>query len=310
MDVMTRGEAPRGVARFLIVSAAVALVPACQSAESPGLATAGCPACGEVAERGAIHGGDVDECSGAVAGATHPEVLYLHNDSGDAARFFAIGVDGVARGEFELAGAVAVDWEDVGRGPCGPEGGSCLYFGDIGDNDRDRASYAIYRVEEPAEIGAGKHAATAEVIPFVYPDGSRDAETLLVHPVTGAITLVTKEDGSSRIYELPLPITSSKTVTLIAAGRVEPPVGSPRITAGDVHPEGRGVLLRTKTDVFFFPMTPGQTVAQALAAAPCLLPSAVEDQGEAIAWLPGGWDYVTISEGPGAPIHGAACGAP
>lgn len=294
----------------LLALLASALVSACHGAEGPALATAGCPSCGEVAERGAIRGGDVAECSGAVAGVVHPEVLYVHNDRGDVARFFAIGVDGVARGEFDVTGATAVDWEDVGRGPSGPEGKSFLYFGDIGDNDRSRASYAIYRVEEPQEIGAGKHAVTAEAIPFVYPDGSHDAEALLVHPVTGAITLVIKEDGSSRIYELPLPITSGKTVTLVAAGTVKPPLGSSSITAGDVHPGGHGVLLRTKSDVFFYPMTPDQTLAQALAAAPCLLPSAGEDQGESIAWLPGGWDYVTIGEGVGAPIHGVACGAP
>jgi hypothetical protein len=284
---------------------------ACQSPAKGALATEGCPSCGEAAVQGEIHGGDLDECSGAVAGATHPEVLYVHNDSGDSARFFAIGVDGVARGEFDVSGAGFVDWEDVARGPCSSGGGSCLFFGDIGDNDEARASYAIYEVEEPAQIGAGQHAATATAIPFRYPDGSHDAEALLVHPVTGAITIVTKvEKGSSTIYELPQPVTPGATATLAAAGSIKPPVGSSRVTAGDVHPEGRGVLLRTHSDVFFFAMTPDQTVAQALAAPPCLLPSADEDQGEAIAWLPGGWGYVTLGEGVGAPIHGVSCTAP
>ncbi|MCC6554509.1 MAG: hypothetical protein IT372_16140 [Polyangiaceae bacterium] len=258
-----------------------------------------------------MHGDAVDECSGAASGATHPEVLYAHNDAGDGARFFAIGVDGVSRGEFAVSGAAAVDWEDVARGPCSSGGGSCLYFADIGDNDQNRSSYAIYEVPEPAEIGAGMHAATAAAIPFVYPDGSHDAETLLVHPVTGAITIVTKiESGKPRIYELASPVAGGATATLALRGTAEPPDGSDTLTAGDVRADGRGVLIRTRSGVWFYPMTPDKTVAEALAAEPCPLPSADEDQGEAIAWLPGGWDYVALGEGLGAPIYGVSCSAP
>lgn len=306
-ELMTRGAARR----LAVVLSLLLPLAACDSKEKGALATEGCPACGEAATWGELRGADVDECSGAVAGATHPDVLYVHNDSGDSARFFAIGVDGVPRGEFDVSGAGAVDWEDVARGPCSSGGGSCLYLGDIGDNDKARADYAIYEVEEPAQIGAGKHSAMATAIPFKYPDGSHDAETLLVHPMTGVITVVTKVDKkSSTIYELPRPITPGATATLVVAGSIDPPVGSSRVTGGDVHPEGLGVLLRTHSDVFFFAMAQDQTVAQALAAPPCLLPAADEDQGEAIAWLPGGWDYVTLGEGVGAPIHGVSCAAP
>jgi len=280
--------------------------------DGPEVATEGCPsACGAPTERGAIIGGAVAECSGAVAGATHPEVLYVHNDGNDGARFFAIGVDGVARGEFAVSGATAVDWEDVARGPCSPGGQSCLFFGDIGDNDGTRASYVIYEVPEPADIGAGMHAASAAAIPFVYPDGSHDAETLLVHPVTGAITIVTKiESGKPRIYELAAPVAGGAAATLVERGTVEPPDNSDTVTAGDVRADGRGVLIRTRTDVWFYSMTPDRTVAEALSAPPCRLPAANEDQGEAIAWLPGGWDYVTLGEGLGAPIHGVSCSPP
>ncbi|MGK3993044.1 hypothetical protein [Sorangium sp. So ce1024] len=293
------------------------LVSGCKGSGPPrgAVRTSGCPRCGAAARVGALPRGDLRECSGVVAGEAHRDALYLHNDSGDRPRFFAIGLDGAPRGELQVAGATAVDWEGVGRGPCGAGGGSCLFFGDIGDNDRERGRYALYEVKEPDALGGAPRALAARAIPFAYPDGSENAETLLVHPVTGAITLVTKvkskKKGTAGIYELPAgPLAAAELATLVRAGSVAAPVGSPRFTGGDVHPEGAGVLLRTYTHVFFYPMTPDQTVAQALAGAPCEMPAADEDQGEAIAWVPGGWDYVTIGEGGEAPIHRVSCEAP
>lgn len=299
----SRRSAQLGLALALTVAG-------CQgSSETPAVRVEGCPRCGDAAQVGALRKGDIDECSGAVSGSLHPDVLYVHNDSGDEPRFFAIDFTGAPRGEFTVVGASAIDWEDVARGPCGAAGGSCLFFGDIGDNDADRDSYAIYRVKEPDTLDGEPRAVTAEVISFSYPDGkSHDTETLLVHPITGAITVVTKvkKDGAG-IYELATPPAAGQPVVLVEVGSVAAPVGNPRFTGGDVHSEGRGVLLRTNSNVFFYAMTPDQTVAQALAGAPCTLPLAEEEQGESIAWVPGGWDYMTISEGAESPIGRVSC---
>ncbi|WP_437302292.1 hypothetical protein [Sorangium sp. So ce388] len=303
---MVRRSAQLGLALALLASG-------CQgSTPPPAVRTSGCPRCGGVTQAGALPRGDLDECSGAVAGSTHPDVLYLHNDSGDGPRFFAIGLGGALREEIAVAGVEAIDWEDVARGPCGAGDGSCLFFGDIGDNDRERDGYAIYEVREPDALGGASRALTATVIPIQYPDGSNNSETLLVHPVTGAITLVTKvkDDEASGVYELAARPGPGVRATLVEAGAILPPTGSERFTGGDVRADGTGVLLRTSTHVFFYPMTPDQTVAQALAGMPCQMPVADEDQGEAVAWLPGGWDYVTIGEGKQAPIHRVSCEAP
>jgi hypothetical protein len=282
---------------------------ACSGSSTSVLRVEGCPRCAEGTRSGAIQVDDLDECSGLVASAVHQGVFYAHNDSGDRPRFFAVDGSGALRGELEVVGATAVDWEDVARGPCGEGGGSCLFLGDIGDNDRARRSYAIYRVNEPESLDGSRRAITAGVLSFSYPEGSQDAETLLVHPVTGAITVVTKvKEGRSRVFEISWP-AAGEPAAVVPAGEIAPPTGSPRFTGGDVHPEGLGVLLRTSSDVLFYPMEQGQTVATALSGAPCVLPSADEEQGEAIAWLPGGWDYVTISEGSGAKIHRFACAA-
>ena len=76
------------------------------------------------------------ETSGLAASRVHPNVLYAHNDSGDSARIFVVGTNGAAQGVVSVTGAPAVDWEDIAVGKC--PSGSCVFVGDIGDNDKVR----------------------------------------------------------------------------------------------------------------------------------------------------------------------------
>ena len=271
----------------------------------------GCPVCGPPRAVGAALSPALTEVSGLIESAIHPGMLYAHNDSGDPPRFFAMTRSGADLGAFAVAGAEAVDWEDMARGPCAPGGPeSCLYFADFGDNREGRDRYALYRVPEPLAVGAARsrEPALADVFPFIYPDRSHNAEALLLHPATGAITVVTKVHfGASLVFELPMPLEPGRHVTLVRAGEIAPPHGSPRYTGGDVHPQGRGILMRTYTSLFFHPMRDGQTVAQALAGAPCDLPVADESQGEAVAWLRSGSGYITVSEGAGASVQLVTC---
>jgi hypothetical protein len=265
-----------------------------------------CSACGSPATAGAIADDDIEEASGLVASAIHPGVFYVHNDSGSDAEIFAIGAAGQDLGAFDVEGASAVDWEDIARGPC--SAGSCLYLADIGDNDSERSSYTIYRAPEPGSVGSNGDIQAA-AFSFTYPDGSHNAETLLVHPDTGVITLVTKvASGKSSVYELELPSSPAGVLVATKTGEIAPPGGSPRFTGGDVHPAGLGVLLRTSTHALFYPASPGQRVAETLAGAPCAVPVAAEEQGEAIAWSPGGAGYVTVSEGSNPDLHAVECG--
>ena len=212
---------------------------------------------------------------------------------------------GVVLGSFDVEGASAVDWEDVARGPC--RAVSCLFFADIGDNDEVRSSYTIYRVPEPEVLGEGR-AVTADALPFQYPDGSHNAEAVLVDPLSGVVTIVTKVgSGPAPIYELPMPLTPGTVVQALPAGFVAVPEGSEPITGGDVHPAGHGVLVRTYDRLLHYAKAPDQSVAAALAARPCEVPVADEMQGEAVAWLADGSGYVTMSEGEAEELHVVTC---
>lgn len=266
-----------------------------------------CTHCSAPTTPGSLFNDAIREASGIVASALHPGLFYVHDDSGGRARFYAIDESGGDKGSFDVLGATNVDWEDAARGPCGETW--CLYFGDIGGGkSKERHDVVIYRVHEPAEVGPGPHSVTSEAMRFAYLDGAFDAETLLVHPNTGAITVVTKvKSGSSSIYEAVPPFSSDKITPLAKVGEVAATRGSPRFTGGAVHPAGLGVLLRTYTDVFFYAMQPEQSVGRALSGAPCVLVGPKEEHGEAIAWLPSGDGFVTVSEGENAPVWVAQC---
>jgi hypothetical protein len=254
-----------------------------------------CTACHDPTVHGTIANSELDSTSGLAASLAHSGVYYAHNDEGDTPRFFATNLLGEDLGSYELTGATHVDWEDCSMGPCGSD--ACLYLADIGDSTGIRSEYAVYRVSEPASVAAGTHQVSYERFPFQYPDGAHDANTLLVHPRSGEIVVITTVfGGPSAAYRLPTPLQADTVVTLEAIGSVEPPSGSPEITGGDIHPEGEGLLLLTRTHLFFAPMT-SEPIADALGATLCSMPRAAEQQGESVAWSTAGDGYTTVSEG-------------
>lgn len=262
--------------------------------------------CGEPTDAGPIANAALVEASGLAASTLHPGVFYSHNDSGDTARFFAIGPAGEDQGTFDVTGAAAIDWEDMARGPCDDPKKSCLYFGDIGDNGRSRSTYALYRVEEPSTVGAGHHTATAETFTFKYPDGPHDAETLLAHP-DGRVFVVTKSARTTLLFAFPSPLVPRTTMTLALVGEVQVPDLLPLVTGGDIRPSGDAVLLRTYASVWLYPVPTNGDLGAALAASPTALPAPSETQGESIAWTAAGDGYRTLSEGTSQVLHAVSC---
>jgi hypothetical protein len=238
------------------------------------------------------------ELSGLVASRSQ-DVLYGHNDSGDAARFFALSVrDGRLLQEFVLEGATNRDWEDVALAPCGS--GVCLFLGDIGDNRLKRTEYVIYRVPEPTVTeGAPKMAVPYDRIPFQYPEGARhNAEALMADPKSGQLYVLTKEPlgKPSLVFRFPLQLVANSTVTLEALGNLSVPTPSdPQLTAADVSPCGDAVLVRLYNRLLLF-RSPQGTLEDALKATPEQVPAAQEAQGESVAFSSSGASYFTASE--------------
>jgi hypothetical protein len=278
----------------------------------------GCPTCafGDVAVAGTVSDPAIAELSGLAASRRHANVLYTHNDSGDGARFFAIGTDATSRGEFQVLGAKAVDWEDIAVAPCAAGTGAastCVYLADIGDNALVRSEVVVYRVPEPDLTAT---AVTAVAFPFRYPDGPHNAETLLADE-RGEIYVITKEkSGPSVVFSLGIPSDTADAtpVTATKIGTFVPPSdGSPLVTGGSFFPDAAcpRLVLRTYSDVLFFqaPAPPaGQNALLALLGAGYTkLPPLFEGQGEAVAFSADGRAVYAASEGVSVPLHRYLC---
>jgi hypothetical protein len=271
-------------------------------------ACSSCAAYGAVATTGSVASPLLKELSGLAPSRVHPGIYYAHNDSGDFPRFFAFDLSGADRGEFRLASNVfVVDWEDMAVGPC--DTGSCLYFGDVGDNFLLRASYAIYVVPEPAEIDPpAPQTVTHVVLPYRYPDGPHNSEAILVHPATGDIYVVTKAAETWDVFVFPVPHAPDVEVELKHVGVVSLPFApGPVATGGSVHPCGDRILLRTYGELLEYRLEPGQAFEEIFGNTGVEVPVGAEGQGEAVTYEADGLGYLTASEGVGTPIHEARC---
>ncbi|HKC63911.1 MAG TPA: hypothetical protein VKB86_09750, partial [Pyrinomonadaceae bacterium] len=193
------------------------------------------------------------ESSGIVASRRNPGLFWTHNDSGDAPVIYAFDRKGKSMGRWRVSGAEAFDWEDIAAGPGPQSGTSYIYIGDIGDNYSRRDGITVYRVAEPVftadespSKGDKQHTTEpSEAIRLKYPDGKHDAETLMIHPITGDLYIITKEFRSAAgVYKLKAPFNTATVNTLVRVSDVSVPnlVGG-LITGGDISPDGRRVVL-------------------------------------------------------------------
>jgi hypothetical protein len=261
---------------------------------------------------GALQDAAVNESSGLVASRANPGIFWTHNDSGDGPFIYALDRQGKSRGVWRVSGASARDWEDIAAGP-GPEANrSYLYIGDIGDNGGKRRTVEIFRVIEPTITAADARAsksrprvtAAAETIHLRYPDGSHDAETLLVHPSSGDLYLITKELlGKAVVYQAKAPLDLQGTVTLSRVGDISiPSLLGGFVTGGDISPDGRRVAICDYTQGYELVIGAGRPFDEIWKQAIKSLALGSRKQGEAIAYRLDGKALLTTSEGVHSPL--------
>lgn len=246
----------------------------------------------------------LDEVSGAAVSARHRGITWLIEDSGNPAVVVAVGTDGatVATARLEAANR---DWEDLALAP-GPDGSPHLFVAEIGDNQAVHPSVAVLRFPEP-DPAAGDAVVVPERIQLAYPDGPRDAEALLVDPASGDLVLVTKSlDGVADVFVAPGLATApapSGTTTLEPVGTLT--LGTlEAVTAGDVSPDGRTIVLRSPVSTFVWHDDAGAGVARTLLdAEPCPAPAVLDPFGEAAAVDPADGSILLLGEGAGATLH-------
>ena len=251
---------------------------------------------------GTTNSDDLNEISGIDVSANNNDLLYAHNDSGDAPRIYTLNLQAQLQQTIPISNATAVDWEDLSIGPCGNE--SCLFIADFGNNNGDRTTFQLYRIPE-TELATPP--VTATTINFRYPDGGAyNAEFVAVSPKDGSIYVVRKtRDAANTLYRFPEDLTG--TVNLIEVCTFTD-IGNEQVTGGDIHHSGEKIMIRTYDFIYEYhsiDLADGKvcnTQIRKMAHA--------EPQGEALAYLNKSHSFYTISEETEQPLFLFRCELP
>jgi len=229
----------------------------------------------------------VDELSGIALSAAQPDWMWVHNDSGDTSRVFAMGTDGSDGGRWVLAGIELEDAEDIALAD------GQLILGDIGDNKRKREAVFLHVFDEPEVTAGGGTLTEIETRTLRYPNGAEDAEALVVDE-DGTIWLFTK-GASSIVYRV-------EGEELVEAGEIDPRRwrldDRTQVTGADLI---EGKLVVRMYDHILVWNVDSAGVGSTVDGTACSIPVAYEPQGEALGGGPGG--FYTASEGEGAALH-------
>ncbi|WP_173862315.1 hypothetical protein [Streptomyces sp. TLI_053] len=226
----------------------------------------------------------ITESSGLAASRQHPGVYWTHNDSDDGPYVYAVDSQGRTVATVTLRGVEPRDVEAISLGPDGR-----LYVGDLGDNLGGKwPEVWIYAFAEPAEL----HDQAVEVTRYKvrYEDGPRDAEALMVHPVTGRAYIASKKQGGGGLYQGPekLSPTGVNTFRRIA--------DAPWTTDGAFSPDGTRLVLRGYFSATLYRWKDG------MPGDPSPLSVPFQRQGESVTFTPDGRALLYGTEGKDSPV--------
>lgn len=239
-----------------------------------------------------IKSGQVDEASGIADSKSHPGFLWVEQDSGNPTDLFLLSYSGSILKKVHGRGMQNRDWEDMATGS-GPDANkNYLYVADIGDNNLQYNNYAIYRFEEPAVSTDTVNA--WEKIMFRYPDGSHDAEAILLDNDTKDLYIITKRDVRSKLFKLAYSqrISDTLTASLMAELPFTGAVGAA------LSSDGREIIIKTYTALYYWKREQGEAIQSMLQKSPVTLSYNIEPQGEAICFNTQNSGFYTLSERP------------
>ena len=207
------------------------------------------------------------EVSGIVKSA-RGDFYWVHNDSGDSPRLFAIDGEGTPLKPpwmpIDLAdwpghaidNATHFDWEDIALSD------GVLYVADVGNNGNARRDLGVYVVNEPDPLAIPRMRALS-YLPVRYPDQEDhpgdvwhfDCEAEFV--ADGVLHFLTKHRQSGQIgegapgtklYRLDTHHTDAENVLTLVGRRDD----VSQVTAADMSPDGNRLAVATYTTLWLF----------------------------------------------------------
>lgn len=200
------------------------------------------------------------ELSGIVRSKSDKNVFWIHNDSGDQPRVFAIDSlghfyksDRYKNSEgIVIAGATNVDWEDITMDNKGN-----LVIEDAGNNTNDRHDLVLYVVPEPSPIAS--NATFLKKLFFKYPDQkvfnktdfNYDSEAIFFADNKFHILSKDRMDTYTRLYRMDQEKTDEvNTLTLIDKFNI-----GGKVTAADASDDGNRIVIITYKAIWIFERT-------------------------------------------------------
>lgn len=244
----------------------------------------------------------LSEMSGIVR-SSYPGVFWVHNDSGDSARVFAITADANVLtprwvdsersdkwGGHVIDNAAHNDWESIALDLSGP----VMYLADVGNNDNARRDLGVYVVDEPNPRFVNK-ARARRFLPIRYPDQFKFPAELwhfdceAVFTFEGKLYFLTKHrrpgepggwEAGTKLYRLDSAHTDRDNVLTL----VDQHAAISLATGADVSPDGTRLAIVSYAALWVFekPVEGDQW----LQGQPTVIPldRALVKQNEAVGW--------------------------
>jgi WD40 repeat protein len=230
----------------------------------------------------------ITESSGLAASHLHPGVYWTHNDSDDGPYIYAVDSrTGKTVATLTLTGVGAPrDVEAISIGP-----GNQIYVGDIGDNLGGTWDHVwIYKLPEPKVLKDETVRATQYVVK--YADGARDAEALMVHPKTGRVYIVSKNEDGGGLYEAPATLSASGTNVFRRVADIDL-----WTTDGAFSPDGKQLAVRGYLGGIAYQWNNGKIKRQAQLDVP------LQRQGESVTYTADGSGLMYGTEGENSSVQ-------
>jgi hypothetical protein len=242
----------------------------------------------------------IREASGIASSVPLKGFYWTHNDSGNKPEVYLLNNKGVLISTIKLDGVSNRDWEDIAEGIGPVKGKSYVYVGDIGDNGGIRKHIRIYRFPEPEKIPGAQETVTPDVLTLKFPNGARDAESLMIDPISKQIYIVSKREKEVSLYKTKQLLFKDGDKVVLEKLLKLPYTW---VTSGDISKDGHHIVIKTLTTIYYWHRNSNESVEDAMAKPAKELPYVIEKQGEGITITPNNDGYVTISEGKNAPIY-------
>ncbi|WP_160713595.1 hypothetical protein [Chitinophaga solisilvae] len=248
---------------------------------------------------GHVRSAKLTEASGIASSSTLPGCYWTHNDSGNKPEVFLLDSKARIISTCHLQDVSNRDWEDIAEGIGPAKNKHYVYVGDIGDNKAKRKHIRIYRFEEPAVLPGKSVSVRPDILTLEFPNGPRDAESLMIDPIGKKIYLLSKREKHISLYKTDNLLfrdgdnaTLQQLITLPYTW----------VTAGDISKDGHHIVIKTLTSIYYWHRSNDETVEQAMARPATELPYTPEPQGEGITISTDNQGYITISEGEDAAL--------